>query len=334
MESLVSVLIPVYHAASTLERAVLSVISQDYPHIEIIIVLNNCDSETLEVVNRCGLNFPEIVFIREDQQGVAHALNKGILQCKGEFMARLDADDEMLPGRINHQIDYFSDKPWLGVLGGKAVYNGDRNSNEGYFQYVEEMNSIIKEKDILDFRFVESPLSHPTIMIRKSVFENFGNYSTDDVPEDYELWLRLLSKGVRINKTDFESVLWNDHPSRASRNRSQYYEEAFDKVRLRYLSEYVKTLDLAERRLVAIGGGRKAKLKIQKLEELGVKFSGCTDFVERKIGGKFFIQWTEVEYNPSLYFISLVSSRKAWREIDKTLTGKGYIRNRDYLLAS
>ena len=334
LDDLVSVLIPVYKAVYTLERAVLSVLKQDYHFIELVVVLNNCDEETLKVVEKLKLRYPEIKWVSEGNQGIAFALNKGILHCSGELIARLDADDEMLPGRISHQVKYFSNKPWLGVLGGKAVYDGDMSSYEGYFEYVKEINSIITEEDILDYRFIESPIAHPTAMIRKTVFEEFGNYNSGEVPEDYELWLRLISKGVRIHKTDFECVLWKDHASRASRNFSQYSEEAFDEVRLKYLAEHIKTLNLENRQLIAIGGGKKAKRKIHKLEELGLRFSGITDFVERKIDGKFFVSWEDLKYNPGMFLISLVSSRKAWKEIDQILVLKGFKRNQDYLLTS
>ena len=331
---IVSVLMPVFEAKATLERAIESILAQDFA-FELVIVLNNSDSETRQIAESYNTEYDEITLINESIQGIAYALNAGLQKCQSEFIARMDADDVMLPGRLNHQFDFLQSNPAIAVVGSKAVYKSTSNETLGYQFHVDGINEIVSEQDILDYRFIESPLAHPSVMFRKSVILEYGGYSTKKIPEDYELWLRLLSKSIRIAKTDFPAVIWNDHTERASRILPHYSVEAFNEVKMHYLKQYIlSAVNIGNTKLILLGAGKKAKRNLTILESDGIQFWGISDLKHREIEGKVFIPFQDLSYQKDLFLVSMVSNRGAWKEIDQALKGKGFQRGKNYVLAT
>lgn len=330
----VSVLMPVFEASASLGRAIESILAQGFD-LELVIVLNNSDAKTRQIAKSYHSEYDEITLVNESIQGVANALNTGLMECRCEFVARMDADDVMLPGRLNHQFAFLQSNPAIAVVGSKAVYKSTSKETLGYQFHVDEINEIVSEQDILDYRFIESPLAHPSVMFRKSVILEYGGYSTEQIPEDYELWLRLLSENIRIAKTDFPAVLWNDHSERASRVLSHYSEEAFNKVKMYYLKQYILSAVVAgNTRLILLGAGKKARRNLKLLEQNGIQCWGISDLKHREIEGKVFIPFQDLSYQKDFFLVSMVSNRGAWKEIDQALKGKGFQRGKNYVLAT
>ena len=100
-------------------------------------------------------------------------------------------------------------------------------------------NGLLTHEEIALARFVESPLAHPSVMFRRSLVERWGGYAEGAFPEDYELWLRWLDAGVRMEKLADPLLIWNDSPTRLSRRDPRYAAEAFYRVKARYLARWL-----------------------------------------------------------------------------------------------
>ncbi len=182
-QPLVSVVMPVYNAASTVKQAIQSILYQTYTHFEFIIVNDGSTDNSLELIN--GFTDQRIKVIHfAKNQGIVAALNKGVAEAKGDFIARMDADDESLPERFQYQLDYMRQHPEIGVCGtwfrlhtGKVIQPPSKH----HIMLYELMN--------------RSVFHHASIMIRADVIKPFKQQLYDarfEFTEDLELWMRLI----------------------------------------------------------------------------------------------------------------------------------------------
>src|SRR5690606_20987586 len=108
ISGMVSVVIPAYNVGPHIAEAIESVLAQDYPQVEIVVVDDGSKDDTAEVV---ATRYPQVSLIRKENGGAATARNAGIRAARGEFVAFLDADDIWLPGKLTAQIDYLRAHP-------------------------------------------------------------------------------------------------------------------------------------------------------------------------------------------------------------------------------
>ncbi|WP_445721099.1 glycosyltransferase family 2 protein [Flavobacterium sp.] len=188
INKLVTIIIPCYKDSRTLERAILSVIAQTYPSIEIIVV--NDSSPESEAIETVLSNYPSVRYLVNNVNlGLAASRNKGLQFALGETVAFLDADDEYHPNKIKIQMAEL--EPYTVVT--CNVIN--RNSNGQ--TYVKRVRSCVVDKpnDIL-FR---NKLVGACILAPKKLLLEIGGYNSElKSCEDFDLWLRLLSYGIKI----------------------------------------------------------------------------------------------------------------------------------------
>ena len=178
---LVSVVMPVRNADSTLQLALESVARQTYANVELVIVDDGSDRPVESAIGSLALsNVRHHRF--EVSRGIAAALNTGISLASGEFIARFDGDDEMYPHRIEQQIRYLLDHPDVAVLGSGADTFGDYNS--------QLVNPPVHQK-IVDSFLVQNPMVHPTVVFNRRRIEPVypEEFPAD---QDYLLWATLL----------------------------------------------------------------------------------------------------------------------------------------------
>lgn len=181
----VSVVIPAYNSAKTLERAVNSVLTQTLLPNEIIIV-DDCSTDfTEDVVKSIISPNIEIIFIKnEKNMGPSHSRNRGIAKAKSKWIAFLDADDFWHPSKIQFQMSLANELQLSFV--GACFKISDGNDLE---PFVVDLNHKILT--IRDFYFA-NPFSTPSVLVKKSAdlyFDENMKFS-----EDYDLWLKLMKK--------------------------------------------------------------------------------------------------------------------------------------------
>ena len=186
---LVTVLIPCYNANNTIISALLSVRSQNYPNIEVIIV---DDGSIPQVPKNIVKDFSDLnlkLVCNEKNMGVVAALNNGLRKSSGSIILRLDADDEMMKDRITKQVNsiLFNN---VDVVFSQMHVNGRSN----VYYYPITQNAIV-----LCMSY-GNPIPHPAVAIKTHILKDYLYLDFDGVKglEDYYLWARLMRSGRRF----------------------------------------------------------------------------------------------------------------------------------------
>jgi len=178
---LVSVVMPVYNAAATVEEAVRSLLVQTHADLEIIVVDDGSTDGTPDVI--AGLRDARIRLLRQEHLGLVGALNAGCTQARGEYIARLDGDDIAAERRIEAQLAFMEHHGEVGLLGTWA-----RVAKEGEPPRVFAPPS--SDAGLRRCLLLDSPFVHSSVMFRRKAYLESGGYP-DGLNEDYRLWIRI-----------------------------------------------------------------------------------------------------------------------------------------------
>lgn len=183
---LVSIVLPIRNdTPEVIESCFSSIKNQTYNNIEIILI---DDSDNIETINTIDQQKElKLILVRDSyrKKGLSSALNKGIKLSKGVFIARVDADDIQKDDRIEKQVKFLLEHLDIDLVGCNTNIIDQSNTILGVKKFPENNNSILRSMSI------SNPLSHPTLMFRRRFFEIAGKYNENlKRAEDYELWLK------------------------------------------------------------------------------------------------------------------------------------------------
>lgn len=192
-----SVLLSVYknEKPEYLKKAIESIyFEQTLKPVEIVLVQDGpLTIELYDIIKALKIKLGDILKIveLEKNSGLGVALNRGILECKNELVARMDTDDIAFPDRFEKQIKYMIDNPNVDVLGSYMS------------EFIDSIENIIciKDapiKDIKKYMKYRDPVNHPTVILKKSKVLEAGNYEEILLNEDSYLWRRMLVKGAKF----------------------------------------------------------------------------------------------------------------------------------------
>jgi len=335
---LVSVVMPAYEAAGTVGRAVRTVLDQTFTDFELIVVDDGSTDDTLREAVAAAGGDRRLRVLELPHGGIVVALNAGIAAARGELIARMDADDEMRPRRLEAQVELLRRRPEVGVAGCLVEFGGDRGGALGYALHVDWLNSLREPDEIALNRFVESPVAHPSVTFRRELIDRHGGYIESDEPEDYELWLRWMHAGVRFAKVPDVLLRWNDSPTRASRTSARCAREAFYACKCRYLARFLLEHVDTARGIWLWGAGRQTRKRFAALEEEGVELAGYIDIDERKtgrrIGGRPVRAPRDAPSPEDAFVIGGVGVRGAREHICASLEARGFRLGRDFVPAA
>ena len=181
----VSVVIPTYNRADFVREAIASVLRQDYPAIELIVVDDGSRDGTAAVVSGFG---PAVQYLWQENRGVSAARNRGGAASSGDLIAFLDSDDLWLPRKVSAQVAYFeanaeaqachTDEIW--IRRGVRVNERRIHHKHGGWQFLASLPRCL--------------ISPSAIMMRRTLWDRLGGFD-ESLPacEDYDLWLRLTA---------------------------------------------------------------------------------------------------------------------------------------------
>ncbi len=221
----ISVLMPVYNAKEYLTEAMESLLKQSFADFELVIIDDCSKDGSAELVSRNS--DPRIRLIKNEQNlGVARTLNVGLRFCRGEFIARMDADDIADPSRLERQHDFLVSHKDIDVVGADII-RMDSAGNDLAEQH-RNPDTWGKLKWLM---FLNCSIAHPTIMARKTFFEKVGEYSIV-TGEDFALWHTAIDKGLRLQNLPLPLLRYRVHVKSISKARVlEHLEAAADVVR-------------------------------------------------------------------------------------------------------
>lgn len=194
---LISVILPCYNAMPYLPYSIESILNQTYSNLEIICINDGSTDNTGEVLDNYAMKDSRIQVIHNSSNlKLIATLNKVIDLARGDYIARMDADDVSMPNRIQQQISYLENNPEIDMVSSKYCLidsKGDIVSDSFLRNHSWKANYFAS--------LLFTPISHAILLSRKSVFKE-NKYALDVNSlhvEDYELWCRLIQlKGVKI----------------------------------------------------------------------------------------------------------------------------------------
>lgn len=336
MGPLVSVLLPVFNAAPTLPAALRSLLRQSLRDFEIVAVDDGSQDASGEILKRFASKDERVRPVLAEHQGLVCALNLARAQARGALLARMDADDVSHPKRLERQAAVLREQQDVSVVS-CLVRSFPRSCvREGFRTYETWLNRLTDHEDIVREIFIESPMAHPSVMMRAQELAALGGYQDRGWPEDYDLWLRYYLAGKRFAKVPEVLHFWREREERLSRVAGRYSVENF----LRAKAFYLLAGPLQDRDAVILwGAGKTGRRMCKHLQRGGARLVGFVDVDVRKIGGTLrglpvigpddlSLEWSR-HARPIL--LSAVSSREVRERIREWLRRAGLAEGADFV---
>jgi glycosyltransferase involved in cell wall biosynthesis len=237
---MISVCMPVYNAKSHVAEAIESILNQRLGDFEFLIFDDGSTDGSIDVLKHYESLDPRIRLFSRPNKGLVTTLNELIDQARGEFLARMDADDIALPERFGRQVDYLRAHPEYVLVGSRVLLidpEGDPLCDW----------CTLEDQDAIDARFLTceriTTISHPAVMMRRDAVLAIGKYRPFEVIEDIDLFLRLSEYG-RI--TNLPEVLLKYRIHAGNISKTATYHKIIDRVYGEIASDARRRRNLAE----------------------------------------------------------------------------------------
>jgi len=333
-EPLISVLLPAFNGGSALDVALRSVERQTEPRWECLIVDDGSTDETAERAQRAAGRDPRFRLVSLPHRGLIEALNAGLEQCAGTYVARMDADDIMHRHRLRLQSDMLQGRPALTAVGCHVRLFPRDELRNGRRDYERWLNGITTPKRLRAEAFVECPIAHPTLMIRTERLRAL-RYRDRDWPEDYDLVLRLLANGDALDVVPRRLLLWRDTPGRLSRIDARYGLDRFTACKAAFLAD---GLLARQEQYVLWGYGDTARTLHRALQTYGKRAAYIVDVDPGRIGqtihGARVVEPDALRSLPRFPLVASVAGQHPRTQIRAFLTMMGFRENDDFVCAA
>ncbi|MBW9170126.1 glycosyltransferase [Clostridium estertheticum] len=217
-QQLVSVIMSVYNEKEKwLMEAIESILNQSYRSLEFIIILDNPDNKKLEnIIKFYNKKDARIRFFKNEENiGLVRSLNKALTYVKGDFIARMDADDISLVSRIDKQMEYLKSHLDVDFMGARCI-NIDEDGKELYRDEIMPVDMKLIKSCLLNVDFI----NHPTWFFRKECIDKNEDYREITCAEDYDFLLRLITNGCKLGNTNEFLVRYRIRKSGISKSNS------------------------------------------------------------------------------------------------------------------
>lgn len=235
---LVSVVIPSYNHQFFVQQAIQSIIDQDYENIELIIIddgsNDNSVDEIRKIIPLCRERFLRFEFRSRPNKGLCATLNEALEWCEGEFFSPIASDDIALPHKISFLVSKIKGSDYAGVFGEISPFSNLREKDiKIEVKHTNKIRCIHNFEDIM--LQVNIPRA-PAAMLRKSSIIEVGGYAEDVKLEDRYMWLSLTNRGKKLISFSDVIVLYRVHDNNTTNDVRK-----MQKYRLEVLSKFNKS---------------------------------------------------------------------------------------------
>lgn len=215
MNPKISVVMSVFNGESYLAEAIESILDQTFTDFEFIIINDGSTDTSSDILQDYAQQDPRIRLIMFDENiGLASALNHGIHQAQGEYIARMDCDDISQSSRLQQQVDYLDAHPEVCLLGAQMMVV-DKDKNPLFVFEVPPQHSLI-----IWNLFFGRTFAHPSVMMRRGVVLRVGGYDESiSAAQDIDLWSRMIGQGRFANLPE-QLVYYRTHEQATSIQKS------------------------------------------------------------------------------------------------------------------
>ncbi|MHA1381529.1 MAG: glycosyltransferase family 2 protein [Candidatus Helarchaeota archaeon] len=215
----VSIITPSYNQGQFIERTILSVLEQDYPNIEYIVIDGGSTDNTLEILKKYE---NRLIWKSEPDKGQSDAVNKGFRMATGEIIGWLNSDDVYRPGAIRIVVEYFLEHPEVDMVYGECDYIDEFDKSKNFY-HTENFNlkRYINAKDIIP---QQSSFYRKRILDKVGLLDINLNYAMD-----FDLFIRIGKNGI-IKRIPFHLASFRSYVGQKSRFNEEVYKAFYREV--------------------------------------------------------------------------------------------------------
>jgi hypothetical protein len=200
---------PVFNCERFVGEAIESILAQAFQHFELLAIDDGSDDGSREIVSQFARSDPRVRLLVNDRNlGLGTTLNAAWHEARGPYIARLDADDIALPGRLGKQVSFLDAHPDVAAVGGALIRIDQRGARGA------TMTFPTSDRGIRATLARRSCIAHSAALIRREALERVGGYRLNEA-EDFDLWLRLSQDWKLANLAE-PVLLYRQHPSQAT----------------------------------------------------------------------------------------------------------------------
>ncbi len=264
-----------------MQAALDSLTQQTFADCDILVFDDGSEDDTRTIIEQAAEKDSRIRLVGSRRVGLVAALNQTIAASDSDFIARMDGDDVSHPQRLAEQVALLDATPELALVSCLVKAFPHHRVQGGMDRYVTWLNSLVEPDEIKRDLFVESPLCHPSVVMRRRAFEQAGGYVDDGRPEDYGLWLRFHANNLKMAKVRAIRFFWRESESRLTRTDSRYETLRFFQLKLEHL---LKGPLRGRQQVVILGAGRTGRMWSRALAAEGIAVSAFIDVDPNKKG--------------------------------------------------
>jgi len=230
---MLTVIMPVWNGARYLREAIESILNQSVADFEFLILDDGSTDQTPDILREFGKRDPRIRIINLAHEGIVKALNRGVAEAKGEWIARMDCDDVASRERLAKQMRALLERP-------QAVLCHTAIQQIGDPRYMTKLQRFPRTQAMIAARLCyQCPIVHPTVVFSKEGFLKAGGYKAEERhAEDYSLWGRMLPMGEFIGLN--EPLLdFRVHGDSISKKKADIQHELTIGIALRHCQEFM-----------------------------------------------------------------------------------------------
>jgi len=315
----ISILLPVYNAEDTLSACLASIARQSLTKWECLIINDGSTDRSGKIMTQFAAQDSRFQVIHCAHRGIVPALNEGLSLIQSEFTARMDADDLMRTHRLQEQMSHLRRHPSVSAVGSQVRIFPRQSMGQGRLAYEKWLNSMSEYEDIRRNAFVECPIAHPTLFIRTHELKSFS-YRETSWTEDYDLILRMLLAGKRIESVPARLLAWRNGNKRLSNVDIRCSIREFLRCKAHYLCEgFLKS----HREYILWGYGKTGRQLAKELERLGRLPKFIIDLYSGRVGNKILgvpvVAPSEIDELPRIPLVVCVARERPRSEARKIL---------------